>query len=148
MKTTALITPDYEVDQDGLLFFCPRSTPADDRTGMMRLVIPEQLQRDFLHHFHTSVEGGRQEIDRTYQRIRTSFQWIGPYRSVQRFIGKCTYCKIGKGTSTVDGTSAGNVQASYPFQIIAMDHIPSQLGSFKGNTELLLWVDLFLVRYR
>ena len=60
MKTTAQIAPDYEVDQDGLLFFCLRSTPADDRTGMMQLVIPDLLQRDFLHHFHTSVEDGHQ----------------------------------------------------------------------------------------
>ena len=36
-----------------------------------------------------------------------------------------------------------NVQATYPFQIIAMDHIPSLSKSFKGNTELLIWVDLF-----
>ena len=47
VKTTALITPDYEVDQDGLLFFGPRSTPADVRNGVMRLVIQELLQRYF-----------------------------------------------------------------------------------------------------
>ena len=41
------------------------------------------------------------------------------------------------------GESPGNVQATYPFQIIAMDHIPSLPRSFKENTELLLWVDLF-----
>ncbi|OWY90906.1 reverse transcriptase [Phytophthora megakarya] len=33
--------------------------------------------------------------------------------------------------------------ATYPFQIIAMDHIPSLPKSHKGNTELLIWVDLF-----
>jgi len=43
----------------------------------------------------------------------------------------------------VDGESPGNVQATYPFQIVAMDHIPSLPRSFKGNTELLIWVDLF-----
>ena len=58
MKTTDLIAPDYEVDQDGLLLFFSRSTPADNRIGMMRLKIPELLQRDFLMlTFHTSVEG-------------------------------------------------------------------------------------------
>ena len=69
MKMTALIAPDYIVDQDELLFFCPRSTPVDDRTGMMQLLIPELLQRDFLHRFHTSIEGGHLGIVRTYQRI-------------------------------------------------------------------------------
>ena len=35
------------------------------------------------------------------------------------------------------------MQATYPFQMIAMDHIPSLPKSFKGNTYLLLWMDLF-----
>ncbi|OWZ13096.1 reverse transcriptase [Phytophthora megakarya] len=33
--------------------------------------------------------------------------------------------------------------ATYPFQIIVMDHIPSLPRSFNGNTELLIFVDLF-----
>ena len=49
-RTTNLIAPDYEVDEDGLFFFCPRSTSTDKLTGMMRLVIPELLQKDFPHH--------------------------------------------------------------------------------------------------
>ena len=33
LKSSALIAPDYEVDQSGLLFFCPRSAAqSDDRT--------------------------------------------------------------------------------------------------------------------
>ena len=55
-RMTALITPDYEVDEDGLLFFCYRSTTIDDRTGLMRMVIPKLLQKYFLHQFHTSVK--------------------------------------------------------------------------------------------
>ncbi|OWZ10245.1 reverse transcriptase, partial [Phytophthora megakarya] len=39
--------------------------------------------------------------------------------------------------------SPGNIVATYPFQVIAMDHIPSLPASHKGNTELLVWVDLF-----
>ncbi|OWY93175.1 reverse transcriptase [Phytophthora megakarya] len=35
-------------------------------------------------------------------------------------------------------------RATYPFQIIVMDHIPSLPRSFNGNTELLIFVDLFL----
>ncbi|KAE9163340.1 hypothetical protein PF004_g30174 [Phytophthora fragariae] len=35
------------------------------------------------------------------------------------------------------------MKATYPFQILAMDHIPSLPKSYKGHTELLIWVDLF-----
>ena len=109
----------------------------------MRLVIPETLQQDFLHHYHASLEGGHQGIGRTYQRIRTRFHWRGLYRSVQRYVGECTDCETGKGCPTIQGRSFGNLQATYPFQIVSMDHIPSLPKSFKGNTELLIWVDLF-----
>ncbi|OWZ07964.1 hypothetical protein PHMEG_00019572 [Phytophthora megakarya] len=48
-----------------------------------------------------------------------------------------------KGKPVIRGESPGNLQATYPFQIIAMEHIPSLPRSHKGNTELLIWVDLF-----
>ena len=58
-------------------------------------------------------------------------------------MGECVDCTTGKDKHILLCESPGNVQATYPFQIIAMDHIPSLPRSFKGNTELLLWVDLF-----
>ena len=106
------------------------------------MVIPELLQRDFLHHYHKSVEGGHQGIGRTYQRIKANFHWRVLYRSVQRYVGECVDCETGKGRPSDHSGSPGNLQATYPFQILAMDHIPSLPRSFKGNTELLLWVDL------
>ena len=59
------------------------------------------------------------------------------------YVGECVDCTTGKGKPILRGESPGNVQATYPFQIIAMDHIPSLPRSFKENTELLMWVDLF-----
>ncbi|OWZ09000.1 reverse transcriptase [Phytophthora megakarya] len=49
----------------------------------------------------------------------------------------------GKGRPTIQGESPGNIVATYPFQVVAMNHIPSLPASHKGNTELLIWVDLF-----
>ncbi|KAE8914804.1 hypothetical protein PF005_g11180 [Phytophthora fragariae] len=135
---------DYDVDLDGLLFYCPPAKrTTEERDGLMRLVVPKPLQQDVLHHYHSSLEGGRQGIGRTYQRIRDHFRWRGIYRSVQRYVGECVDCETGKGRPTLQGESPGNIQATYPFQIIAMDHIPSLPKSRKGNTELLIWVDLF-----
>ncbi|OWZ20245.1 reverse transcriptase [Phytophthora megakarya] len=41
------------------------------------------------------------------------------------------------------GQIIGEIAGDVPFQIIAMDHIPSLPRSHKGNSELLIWVDLF-----
>ncbi|OWZ18314.1 reverse transcriptase [Phytophthora megakarya] len=53
-------------------------------------------------------------------------QGIGPYKYM-----------------SIQGESPGNLQATYPFQIIAMDHIPSLPISYKGNPGLLTFEDLF-----
>ena len=43
------IAPDYEMDESGLLIFCPRSSrSSEERIYMIRLVVPELLQRDFV----------------------------------------------------------------------------------------------------
>ena len=145
-KVCALNAPDYEVDQSGLLFFCQRSANrSEDRTELAHLVVPEQLQQDFLHHYHISLECGHEGIGRTYQRIRANFHWCGLYRSVQRYIGECMDCETGKGRPGDQSGSPGNLQSMYPFQIIDMDHKTSLPRSYKGNTGLLRWVDQFRV---
>ncbi|OWZ05873.1 LOW QUALITY PROTEIN: reverse transcriptase [Phytophthora megakarya] len=143
-KIFGSIAMNYEVDQSDLLFYCPTTKEAAaDRDKLMRLVIPETLQQDILHHYHTSLQGGHQGIGRTYDRIRDHFHWRGLYKSVQRYVGECVDCETGKGRPRIQGESPGNLQATYPFQIIAMDRIPSLPRSFNGNTELLIFVDLF-----
>ncbi|OWZ05002.1 reverse transcriptase [Phytophthora megakarya] len=116
------IAADYEVDEQDLLFYClPTPRSGDDRDRLLRLVVPETLQSDVLHHYHTTLEGGHQG----------------------RYVGECVGCETGKGKPVIRGESSGNLQATFPFQIIAIDHIPSLPRSHKGNTELLIWVDLF-----
>ncbi|POM59574.1 reverse transcriptase, partial [Phytophthora palmivora] len=58
-------------------------------------------------------------------------------------IPETLYQDTGKSKPRIQGESSGNLQATYPFQIIAMDHIPSLPRSHKGNTELLIFEDLF-----
>ena len=57
-------------------------------------------------------------------------------------MGSCIDCGTGKGGPTLQGRSAGSIEATYPFQVIAMDHIPSLFKLYKGFVELLIWVDL------
>ncbi|GMF21907.1 unnamed protein product [Phytophthora lilii] len=110
------VAMDYEVDSNELLFYCPPTKRSDaDRDGVMRLVAPETLHQDILHHYHSSIEGGHQGIGRTYQRIRDQFHWRGLYRSVQQshtVAAQTTVCDL-------------------------------WLLPYKGNTELLIGLDVF-----
>ncbi|OWY97953.1 reverse transcriptase [Phytophthora megakarya] len=123
------IAMNYKVDQSDLLFYCPTTKEfAADRDKLMRLAVPETLQQDILHHYRTSLQGGHQGIGRTYDRIRDLSTGEGCIRRT---------------AAKDEGELPGNLQATYPFQMIAMDHIPSLHRSFNGNTELLIFVDLF-----
>ena len=52
-------------------------------------------------------------------------------------------CETGKGHPGDRKGSPGNIQATYPLQILSMYHIPSLAMLFKVNTELLIWVELY-----
>ncbi|KAJ8579110.1 hypothetical protein ON010_g84 [Phytophthora cinnamomi] len=92
------VAMDYDVDLNDLLFYCPPTKRSEsDCDGLMRLVVPETLQQDILHHYHASLEGGHQGTGRTYQQIRDLFHWRGLYHSVQHYIGECVDYETGKG---------------------------------------------------
>ena len=131
---------DYDLGEEGLLVYCPNPRDEGEGRGLtVRLVIPESLQIDFLHHYHTSLKGGHQEIRRTYQRIWRYCHWKGLFRSVQRCVGSCMDCETWKGGPTQQEKSLGNIEATYPFHIIAMDHIPS-VALRKYRTAVTGWL--------
>ncbi|GMF33270.1 unnamed protein product [Phytophthora fragariaefolia] len=105
-KSYAKITGDYDLDEGGLLLYCPRGARSDeDQDSLVRLVVPKTLQHDVLHHYHVSLEGGHQGIGRTYQRVRTHFHWRGLLKSFQRFVGECVDCETGKGRPLTQGVA-------------------------------------------
>ena len=58
-KLCSQIAPDYEVKESEMLFFCPiTADSAKESTELLRLVMPDLLQHDFLHHFHLGLEEG------------------------------------------------------------------------------------------
>ena len=135
----------FVLDGQGLLHRVGDGRPDEDGIPSLklRLVVPTTVQQDLLRASHSSLEGGHQGVNRTHQRLRRSFYWRGMYKSVQEFVASCVDCETGKGNPRLNAPSPGNIQARYPFQCVAMDHIPSLPESYKGNTELLIWVCMF-----
>ncbi|OWZ10791.1 reverse transcriptase [Phytophthora megakarya] len=48
------------------LLLPPMPRSGDDRDQLLRLVVPETLQSDVLHHYHTTLEGGHQGVFRRF----------------------------------------------------------------------------------
>ncbi|POM58658.1 LOW QUALITY PROTEIN: Reverse transcriptase [Phytophthora palmivora] len=119
-KGCAKIADRYETDESGLLFYFPPTKQSDeDRDLMAKLVVVTKVLDG-----HTT----RSEL------ISTGADYTGVYNATW------VNCETGKGRPTIHGESPGNLQATYPFQIIGMDQI---LSLPNRNTELLIWIDLF-----
>ena len=83
------IAPDYEMDESGLLILCPRSSrSSEERIYMIRLVVPELLQRDFASCPHEFGRGPRRDGKNvSADPIEFLLRYI--YRSVQRYVDEC-----------------------------------------------------------
>ncbi|POM63432.1 LOW QUALITY PROTEIN: Reverse transcriptase [Phytophthora palmivora] len=118
-KSCAKSADRYETDESGLLFYFPPTKQSDeDRDLMVKLCLKHC--KKILCITIIQVWGGHQGIGRTYHKIRAHFHWHGLYQSVQRYVGQCIDCEAVKGRPTIHGESLGNLQATYPFQIIGM----------------------------
>ncbi|OWZ20739.1 LOW QUALITY PROTEIN: reverse transcriptase [Phytophthora megakarya] len=118
-KNCAKIAEQYEVVESGLPYYHVRgSEAAEKRDTIMKLVGPETLREDVLHHYQASLEGGHQGIGWTYQRVRQHFHRPGLFKSVQHHVGECVDCETGKGRPTIRGESPGNIVVTYPFQVV------------------------------
>ncbi|OWY96766.1 reverse transcriptase, partial [Phytophthora megakarya] len=118
-----------------------RNTPERprDAADRLRLVVPQDLQEDILHHCHADLQGAHQGIIRTYERLRKEFYWIGMFKDTERYAKACVDCITGKGLPRNPGSSPGNLLATRPFQVISMDFVIPLPQSTRGNTALLLF---------
>ncbi|DAZ93697.1 TPA: hypothetical protein N0F65_009248, partial [Lagenidium giganteum] len=94
----------FEVDEHDLSYNVSWRSRDRPRGGtvQLRLVVPSTLHGEVLQHYHTSLQGAHQGVVRTYARVR-------------------------KGAPRERGRSPGNIPATYPFQVLGMDHIPSTI---------------------
>ena len=79
------IAMNYEVYENGLLFFCPRSPgSSEDRTEMIRLVV-HVVQLDVLHHYQKCFKGANKGSEGRTTRsdiISMGEGYIGAFKSI------------------------------------------------------------------
>ncbi|OWZ10302.1 reverse transcriptase [Phytophthora megakarya] len=145
VKKIAKVSDRFVLDSREPLYRLSTPTPKGPRNkrSELRLVVPETLRADMLHYSHEDFQGGHQGINRTLERLRSGFYWIGMYADVQQFVRECMDCVSPKGRPPVLGPSPGNIEPRYPFELVSMDFVTGLPESNRGNTYLLLVQDQF-----
>ncbi|OWZ06171.1 reverse transcriptase, partial [Phytophthora megakarya] len=126
------ITPRAEVDEV-LIAIASKKQPRK----MIAMIPPTVESEENL--LATNFDGSARRI----KQAQDEEKWIADLNEYLKGDLNGLSKEAAKTYSKITATSPGNVQGTYPFQVISMDHIPSLPKSFKRNTELLIWADLF-----
>ncbi|OWY99269.1 hypothetical protein PHMEG_00029758 [Phytophthora megakarya] len=108
----------------------PRNQQDNQEELRLRLVVPTTMIQEVLQNNHDSLEGGHQDVVRTYQRVNQDYYWFGLYADVEKHVKS-------KSKPQLRGYSPGNILAERPFQIVSMDFVIPLPKSRRGNTALL-----------
>ncbi|OWZ00447.1 hypothetical protein PHMEG_00028360 [Phytophthora megakarya] len=94
----AKVADQFVLDSRDALFYVSRNTRERprDAADCLRLVVPQDLQEDILHHCHADLQGAHQGIIRT-ERLRKGFYWIGMFKDTERYVKECVDCVTAKG---------------------------------------------------
>ncbi|OWY90622.1 LOW QUALITY PROTEIN: reverse transcriptase [Phytophthora megakarya] len=102
----------FVLDSRDALFYSKHSGTPRDAADRLRLVVPQDLQEDILHHCHADLQGAHLGIIRTYESLRKEFYWIGMFKDTEGYVKECVDCVTAKGLPRNPGSSPGNLLAT------------------------------------
>ena len=107
------------------------------------LVLPEKLRKGALRHLHDSRCGAHLGQEKTFERVRERYVWVGQHRDVIEWIRKCPKCiqKLKPSKRNRPSMSIHNVDA--PMKRIGIDVLGPLPVSDRGNKYILCVGDYF-----
>ena len=125
---------------DGVLYYKSRW---DLRVNKPLLVLPEKLRKGALRHLHDSRCGAHLGQEKTWERVRERYFWVGQHRDVIDWIKKCPKCiqKMKPSKKARPTMFIHNVNS--PTERIGIDILGPLPVSDRGNRYVLCIGDYF-----
>ncbi|KAG1928789.1 interleukin-1 receptor accessory protein-like 1-A, partial [Pimephales promelas] len=108
--------------------------------GVVQLLLPQALQTEVLTALHD--DHGHQGVERTVSLVRQRCYWPFMRKDVDRWCRECRRCVVAKATQPKLRTFMGNLMASRPLEIVAIDFSILEKSS-DGKENLLVVTDVF-----
>ena len=112
-------------------------------TTKLKLVIPESLKQDILSFTHDTKVGGHFGRDKTLERARNSFYWLGMSADVKLFVATCNICSVNKKLCRTPRAELQSYQAGTRLERVHLDFLGPFVESESGNKYILMIVDQF-----
>ena len=78
----------YFLSDNNVLY---RQSPTGERAAI-HLVVPKTLQTELLHWCHDHFTSGHLGLNKTYERLRSTYFWNNMFADVHRWIESCVSC--------------------------------------------------------
>ncbi|KAH9118300.1 hypothetical protein LEN26_012203, partial [Aphanomyces euteiches] len=96
-----------------------------------------------LAHCHDDAQGGHAKFQRTYERARAHFYWRLMYADTKDYVADCAICNTAGPPPNFRALSPGNLTPEGPLDVVCMDTATDMPSSFRGNTQLIVFADVF-----
>lgn len=112
------------------------------RTGgeILQLLLPESLKGEVLQHLHDGH--GHQGAERTTHLVRERCFWPNMWQEIEDYCRRCSRCLVAKANQPKVRTFPGNIIASHPLEILAIDFTAVD-KSGDGRENMLVMTDVF-----
>ena len=107
-------------------------------------VLPKECREAALQDAHDAPTSGHCGNFKTFQRLRRNAYWPKMRKEMEEYVKSCTVCQEQKVERTKPpGLMGSSPKVTLPFEVLSTDLIVQLPRSTKGNTCLLVTVDLF-----
>ncbi|KAH9089691.1 hypothetical protein Ae201684P_007858 [Aphanomyces euteiches] len=134
----------FEIGERGALYRVEWSSRRSPEERMQwKLVIPRVLVKVVLAHCHDDAQGGHAKFQRTYEHARAHFYWRLMYADTKDYVADCAICNTAGPPPNFRALSPGNLTPEGPLDVVCMDAATDMPFSFRGNTQLIVFADVF-----
>ena len=105
--------------EEGVLYHCIR--PPKTGTELFQLHLPESLKAEVRKRLHD--ERGHQGVECTIHLVRERCFWSNMWKDIEKYCQTCKPCLVAKVNQPKLRTFPGNIMASQPLEILAIDFI-------------------------
>lgn len=134
--------PNFKIENDTLYKFISTRSSTEDGRFEWKIVVPDDKVKSLVEEEHAKLMHlGAEKI---FERIRIKYYWPKMKLEIKNILAKCRECKQAKYPTTATVPPMGEQKNAYkPFQMIALDFISGFVRSTKGNSDLLVVLDVF-----
>ena len=126
---------------EGVLFRAYRRKPFD--SDQMQVVLPQSLISGVLTSLHAGPTGGHFASDKLLAQARLRFWWPGMSADIEQFCKSCRQCGERNKPIPAPRASLGQLPASAPMEMVALDILSGLPVTSQGHKHLLVIVDHF-----